>query len=109
MDTQLTVPSSEVKAGEPFDITCTARANPSPEYKFYHDGKLIRWSSTGVLSFASIKSEDQGTYRCVPNNKLGDGPEATVTVTVKGTLERTFFFSLKGRALRRTRKADSCL
>lgn len=82
-ETQMTTPSSEVKEGEPFQITCTARANPSPEYKFYRGNKLIRWTSTGLLSFASVKSEDAGTYRCVPNNKIGDGPEATVTFTVK--------------------------
>ena len=83
-ETQMNTPSSEVKEGEPFQITCTARANPSPEYKFYRGSKLIRWTSTGLLSFASVKSEDAGTYRCVPNNKIGDGPEATVTFTVKG-------------------------
>lgn len=83
-ETQLTVPSSEVKKGEPLDITCTARANPSPEYKFYRAGKLIKWSSKAVLSFLSVKSEDEGTYRCIPVNDLGDGPEASVTVTVDG-------------------------
>ena len=85
-ETQLTAPSKEAKEGEPFKITCTARANPTPVYQFYRDGKLIRRTSKGVLSFPSIKTEDEGTYRCVPTNKIGEGPEAivTFTVTVKG-------------------------
>ena len=37
-----------------------------------------------MLSFLSVKSEDEGTYRCIPVNYLGDGPEASVTVTVDG-------------------------
>ena len=85
-ETRLTAPSKEAKEGEPFKITCTARANPTPVYQFYRDGKLIRRTSTGVLSFPSIKTEDAGTYRCVPTNEVGEGPEAivTFTVTVKG-------------------------
>lgn len=81
-DTQLTISSSKVKPGETLDITCTANSKPSPEYKFYHGRKLIRWSSNGVLSLDRVKTEDEGTYRCVPNNNLGEGPEAEVTVTV---------------------------
>ncbi|CAH3025497.1 unnamed protein product [Porites evermanni] len=81
-ETQLTAPSKEAKEGEPFKITCTARANPTPVYQFYRDGKLIRRTSKGVLSFPSIKTEDEGTYRCVPTNKIGEGPEAIVTFTV---------------------------
>ena len=73
-----------VEEGKPLVITCKALANPSAEYKFYHGGKLISSSSTGVLSIVSAKNEDQGTYRCVPYNSLGEGPEATVTVTVQG-------------------------
>ena len=85
-ETRLTAPSKEAKEGEPFKITCTARANPTPVYQFYRDGKLIRRTSKGVLSFPSIKTEDAGTYRCVPTNEVGEGPEAivTFTVTVKG-------------------------
>ncbi|CAH3180363.1 unnamed protein product [Porites lobata] len=81
-ETQLTAPSKEAKEGEPFKITCTARANPTPVYQFYRDGKLIRRTSKGVLSFPSIKTEDEGTYRCVPTNEVGEGPEAIVTFTV---------------------------
>ena len=81
-DTQATMSSGEVKLGDRLDIACSARANPSPEYKFYYNDKLIRWSSKGLLSFTSVKTEDQGTYRCVPVNYLGDGSEASVTVTL---------------------------
>lgn len=72
-----------VEEGKPLLITCTARANPSAEYKFYHDGKLISSSSTGVLTFVSVKNEDQGIYRCVPYNQLGEGPQASLTVTIE--------------------------
>lgn len=37
-----------------------------------------------MLSLDRVKTEDEGTYRCVPNNNLGEGPEAEVTVTVDG-------------------------
>ena len=81
-DTQVTISSGEVKLGDRVDITCWARANPSPEYKFYYNDKLIRWSSKGLLSLTSVNTEDQGTYRCVPVNYLGEGSEASVTVTL---------------------------
>lgn len=80
--TQVTIPSGEVKKGERLDITCKARANPSPEYKFYHNGKLITHTSKGLYSLASVRTKDEGTYRCVPLNRLGVGPEASVTVTI---------------------------
>lgn len=83
-ETLLSSSVEPVEEGKPLLITCTARANPSAEYKFYHEGKLISSSSTGVLTFASVKNEDQGTYRCVPYNQLGEGPEASVTVTIEG-------------------------
>jgi len=73
-----------VEEGKPLLITCTARANPSAEYKFYRDGQLVSSSSTGVLTFVSVKNEDQGIYRCVPYNQLGEGPEASITVTIEG-------------------------
>ncbi|KAJ7371575.1 hypothetical protein OS493_024250 [Desmophyllum pertusum] len=82
-DTQLSSSSEPVEEGKSLVITCTARANPSAEYKFYRNNKLISSSSTGVLTFVSAKNDDQGTYRCVPHNILGEGPQATITVTVK--------------------------
>ena len=81
-DTRVTISSDEVKLGDRVDITCWARANPSPEYKFYYNNKLIRWSSKGLLSLMSVNTEDQGTYQCVPVNYLGDGSGASVTVTL---------------------------
>ena len=83
-ETQLSSSVEPVEEGKPLLITCTARANPSAEYKFYRDGKLVSSSSTGVLTFVSVKKEDQGTYRCVPYNQLGEGPEASITVTIEG-------------------------
>lgn len=82
-DTQLSSSVEPAQEGKLLVITCAARANPSAEYKFYHNNNLISSSSTGVLTFISVKKEDQGTYRCVPSNKLGDGPEASLTVTVE--------------------------
>lgn len=83
-DTLLSSSVEPAQEGKLLVLTCTARANPSAEYKFYRNNNLISSSSTGVLTFVSVKKEDQGTYRCVPSNKLGDGPEATLTVTVEG-------------------------
>ncbi|XP_015748632.1 PREDICTED: leucine-rich repeats and immunoglobulin-like domains protein 1 [Acropora digitifera] len=81
-DTRVTISSGEVKLGDRVDISCWALANPSPEYKFYYNNKLIRWSSKGLLSLTSVNTEDQGTYQCVPVNYLGDGSGASVTVTL---------------------------
>lgn len=82
-ETQLSSSVEPVLEGTPLLITCTARANPSAEYKFYRDGQLVSSSSTGVLTFVSLKNEDQGTYRCVPYNQLGEGPGASLTVTIE--------------------------
>ena len=57
------------------------------QYKFYHDGppsKLLQSSPSGEYVIPNIQYEDRGSYKCVPTNSAGDGPEQFVAITVKG-------------------------
>ena len=76
-------------------FTCTSNAVPKAKYRFY------RIDSTGESAVSSPISETRGilvvsnilhtnssynvTYKCVPYNFLGNGPEKTVMLDVQGS------------------------
>ena len=76
-------------------FTCTSNAVPKAKYRFY------RIDSTGESAVTSLTSETRGnlvvsnilhtnssynvTYKCVPYNFLGNGPEKTVMLDVQGS------------------------
>lgn len=69
-----------------FNINCSTEANPPAEFRFYRDGINLRNTTTGnnVAVFTTSVSERRSpvTYSCIAVNEYGDGPTATITVTV---------------------------
>uniref|UniRef100_A0A4W5NV53 Cell adhesion molecule L1-like b n=1 Tax=Hucho hucho TaxID=62062 RepID=A0A4W5NV53_9TELE len=67
---------------ESFPMTCEAKGNPEPEFRWtkngeefdpYQDPRLIKEDNSGtfVIPNTGNLTEYQGTYRCYANNKLG--------------------------------------
>uniref|UniRef100_A0A8C7QF65 Cell adhesion molecule L1-like b n=1 Tax=Oncorhynchus mykiss TaxID=8022 RepID=A0A8C7QF65_ONCMY len=67
---------------ESFPMTCEAKGNPKPEYRWtkngeefdpYQDPKLIKEDNSGtfVIPNTGNLTEYQGTYRCYAENELG--------------------------------------
>ena len=72
--------------GDVISINCSAEAVPSEmSYQLFENDIAIldasgRWSRT-------LTTAGMFTYTCVPNNTLGTGENATVTVTVNGKVD----------------------
>ena len=71
-----------------FTCTVTGAKPPVEKYKFYfkNSNTPIAENSKGTYQINSVKQSDQGTYKCVPHNAVGNGEEAIVMLTVNGTL-----------------------
>ena len=76
-------------------FTCTATgANPAVDkYKFYFNNSNtpIAENSKGTYQINDVQGSDQGTYKCVPHNAVGDGEQATVMLTVNRKLSMEQF------------------
>ena len=85
---QLATSAADNKAcrGDVISINCSAEAVPSKiSYQLFENDIAIldasgRWSRT-------LTTAGMFTYTCVPNNTLGTGENATVTVTVNGKVD----------------------
>ena len=84
------VASDTAVEGDQVTFTCTVTgAKPAVDkYKFYfkNSNTPIAENSKGTYQINSVKGSDQGTYKCVPHNAVGDGEQATVMLTVNGKL-----------------------
>lgn len=71
-----------------FTCTVTGAKPPVEKYKFYFENsnRSIAENSNGTYQINSVKGSDQGTYKCLPHNAVGDGEEAIVMLTVNGRL-----------------------
>ena len=82
-------------------FTCKVTgAKPAVDkYKFYfkNSNTPIAENSKGTYQINSVKGSDQGTYKCVPHNAVGDGEEATVMLTVNGKLWMKYDLHLKNK------------
>ena len=69
-----------------FIIICSTKANPPAAFRFYRDGMSLFYTATGSnvavhkTSFSERRSPV--SYSCIPFNEYGNGPTATITVTV---------------------------
>ena len=85
---QLVTSAADDKAcrGDVISINCSADAFPSEiSYQLFENDSAIldasgRWRRT-------LTTAGMFTYTCVPNNTLGTGENATVTVTVNGKVD----------------------
>lgn len=63
-------------------LNCSTDANPNPHvYHYYFNGNIVGNSSTGVFN---TSAEKDGVYTCVPENSVGTGDNATISITVVG-------------------------
>lgn len=69
-----------------FNITCSTKANPPAAFRFYRGGMSLFNTTTGsnVAVHETSISEKRSpvSYSCIPFNEYGNGPTATITVTV---------------------------
>ncbi|XP_066024492.1 myoblast growth factor receptor egl-15 isoform X2 [Pocillopora verrucosa] len=63
----------------PLKLTCQADASPEAEFHLYFNNRLIMTNSLGIFN-VTVMSD--GTYTCVPVNKVGAGKNSSVSVTV---------------------------
>lgn len=75
-----------VNVSEVFNITCSTEANPPAEFRFYRNGMSLfnatADSNIAVYSTSVNESRSPVVYTCIPFNEFGDGPTATITITV---------------------------
>ena len=64
-------------------LNCETDASPEAEYHFYFNDKPIGNNASGVLS---VTVDADGVYTCVPINDIGEGDNATVSITAVGKL-----------------------
>ena len=72
-------------------LACRADANPVAEFHLYFNGRLIITNSSGIFN-VTVMSD--GTYTCVPVNKVGAGKNSSVSVTVVGELTFRLIYSI---------------
>ena len=83
----------------PLKLTCQADASPEAEFHLYFKNKLIMTNSLGIFN-VTVMSD--GTYTCVPINKVGAGKNASVSVTTVGELTFRFIYSISKTGKSRT-------
>ena len=62
-------------------LTCQTDGSPRVEFHLYFNGRLIKTSGSGIFH-VSVMSD--GSYACVPTNKVGVGKNASVSVAAVG-------------------------
>lgn len=73
-----------VDEGQNLTISCSVDSNPSAtKMNFYGNDKLFKNANSALtLEFIGIKKEEQGLYKCVAKNNLGETYK-NVTVIVQ--------------------------
>ena len=62
-------------------LTCRTDGSPEAEFHLYFNGYLIMTSGSGIFH---VSVTCDGSYTCVPINKVGVGKKASVIVTAVG-------------------------
>ena len=62
-------------------LTCQTDGSPEGEFRLYFNGRLIKASGSGIFH-VSVMSD--GSYTCVPVNKVGAGKNASVIAAAVG-------------------------
>ena len=62
-------------------LTCQTDSSPKAEFYLYFNGRLIKTSGSGIFH-VSVMCD--GSYTCVPINKVGTGKNASVIVAAVG-------------------------
>lgn len=83
----------------PLRLTCQADASPEAEFHLYFNNRLIMTNSLGIFN-VTVMSD--GTYTCVPVNKVGAGKNSSVSVTAVGELTFRLICSISKTGKSRT-------
>ena len=82
------VAGNTVTQGGSVTLTChvTAAKPQVSRYRYYlNDTTLVKDSNDNQYTINNVQpSQHYGSYKCVPSNDVGDGPEATVSLYVNG-------------------------
>ncbi|KAJ7371886.1 hypothetical protein OS493_022607, partial [Desmophyllum pertusum] len=81
-----------VTQGDTVTFTChvTAAKPQVSQYRFYLNGSLVNTTHDSQYTINNVqRSQHHGKYKCIPHNDAGDGPEATVTLTVNVPVQFT--------------------
>ena len=65
-------------------LLCAADAYPSPQYSFYKGDKRLITSSIGEFEITKAKFSDEGSYKCIVNNNLGQDESDVIVLKVYG-------------------------
>ena len=78
--------NTTVLRGSTVSLNCSTDANPAAHvYQFYFNNSFINNSISGLLN---ITVDTDGVYTCVPNNTVGTGHNAAVSISVVGKYVR---------------------
>ena len=85
---QLVTSAADDKAcrGDVISINCSAEAFPSEISYQLVENDIAILDASGIWS-RTLDTAGMFTYKCVPNNTLGTGENATVTITVNGKVD----------------------
>ena len=82
------VAANTVTQGDSVTFTChvTAAKPQVSQYRFFlNDTTPVKDSNDSQYTIYSVtRTQHYGKYKCVPHNNVGDGPEATVILSVNG-------------------------
>ncbi|XP_065644922.1 roundabout homolog 1 isoform X2 [Hydra vulgaris] len=75
--------STNISAGETFQLNCYSYGAPSPTIQWYKDDKPLNThvvTETGALVVKNAQKSDEGLYKCIAENPYGkiESPSATV-------------------------------
>ncbi|XP_063331713.1 B-cell receptor CD22-like [Pelmatolapia mariae] len=76
-------PSAEIVEGISVNLTCSSDANPTANYTWYKDNKVLPAGTQDVYRFVSISSEDSGNYFCKCRNLYGQANSMSLSIDRK--------------------------
>ena len=79
-------PGNSVIQGTTATLTCSADGYPAPTYTIRHGSNIVtQQSKTGryVINNIQLNAEKE-SYVCEPSNKVGDGQNKELMITVQG-------------------------
>ena len=80
-------PSCRSSLGYTVSFKCSTNARPAANnYEFQRNGKLLYNGNRNIYNIRNLTVFDNGIYKCVPSNTLGQGEEASVYYTAIGEI-----------------------
>jgi len=69
----------------PRQLSCSAKGNTKPEYRWMKDGRFVsNWDEKGDYVIEQITEDDQGGYSCLASSSAGLIQSSVAYMTVNG-------------------------